>query len=141
MAPAILRGTIGAAMLSEPFATTYAEDITLLANAYAVIGNRFQLNAYYARRDWLGANPELAHRLAAALYDGARWSNSHHADSLELLVKYSKVDPAKLNGIKRATYATSLDFSLIKPVLDIGVKYNVIAKALPGSDMIAKLAS
>jgi NitT/TauT family transport system substrate-binding protein len=141
MTPAILRGTIGAAMLSEPFATTYGKDLTMLANAYNVIGNRFQLNAYYARRDWLTENPDLARRLAAALYDGAKWSNSHHADSLDILVKYSKVDPDKLSGIKRATYATSLDFALIRPVLDIGVKYKVIEKALPASDMIAKLAS
>jgi ABC-type nitrate/sulfonate/bicarbonate transport system substrate-binding protein len=141
MAPAILRGTIAAAMLSEPSATEYASDIRMLANAYNVLGNRFQLTAYYARREWLTANADLARRLAAALYDGARWSNSHHADSLDILVKYSHADPDKLNGIKRATYATGLDFALIKPVLDIGVKYNVIAKALPAGDIIAKLPS
>ena len=141
MGPAVLRGTIGAAMISEPTATIYGKDLTVLANAYNVAGNRFQLNAYYAHRDWLTGNPDLARRLAAALYDGAKWANGHRAESLDILLKYSKADPEKVAGMKRATWATSLDYALIKPVLDIGLKYKVIEKALPAGDMIAKLAS
>jgi NitT/TauT family transport system substrate-binding protein len=139
MAPAMIRGSIGAAMLSEPFATTYAADVRQISNAYNVVSTRFQLNAYFARRQWLTENADLARRLAAAIYDGAKWSNSHHAESLEVLAKYSKVDPDKLSGIKRATYATGLDFALIKPVLDIGLKYKVIDKEFSSSEMIAKL--
>jgi ABC-type nitrate/sulfonate/bicarbonate transport system substrate-binding protein len=111
----------------------------VLANSYNTVADRFILNAFYARSDWLTENPDLAHRLAAALYDAARWANTHHTDTLAILVKYGKLDPDKLANVRRATYATSFDAALLRPVLDIGLKYKVIGKALTASEMIASV--
>jgi NitT/TauT family transport system substrate-binding protein len=139
MAPAVVRGVVGAAMLSEPYVTLSAADTHVLADPYDVVGTRFILNSYYARRDWLEANGDLARRLAAALYDTAQWTRTHPAASLQVLIKYSKVDPDRIAGIRRAAYATSLDPALLRPVIDIGLKYKAIASAVAPSDMIAKL--
>ncbi len=136
---AIARGAVAAAMLGEPFMTLSAADTRVLANAYNAVADHFMLNAFYARRDWLAQNPGLARRLAAALYDAARWANTHHADTLAILVKYGKLDPDKLATVRRATYATSLDPDLIRPVIDIGMKYKVIDRALAPAEMIATL--
>jgi ABC-type nitrate/sulfonate/bicarbonate transport system substrate-binding protein len=111
----------------------------VLANTYNTIADHFILNAFYARRDWLAENPDLARRLAAALYDAAHWANTHHADTLAILVKYGKLDPDKLANVRRATYATALDPALLRPVLDIGLKYKVIDKALAPAEMIVRV--
>jgi hypothetical protein len=58
---------------------------------------------------------------------------------LAILVKYGKLDPDKLADVRRATYATSLDPALLRPVIDIGVKYKVIDRALTPSEMIARV--
>jgi NitT/TauT family transport system substrate-binding protein len=139
MPAAIARGAVAAGMLGEPFITLSANETRVLANSYNTIADHFILNAFYARRDWLAANADLAHRLAAALYDAARWANTHHADTLAILVKYGKLDPDKLANVRRATYATTLDPTLLRPVIDIGLKYKVIDKALAPSEMIAKV--
>jgi NitT/TauT family transport system substrate-binding protein len=137
MPAAIARGAVGAGMLGEPFITLSTNETRVLANSYNTVADRFILNAFYARREWLAENAGLAHRLAGALYDAARWANTHHADTLAILVKYGKLDPDKLANVRRATYATSLDAALLRPVLDIGLKYKVIDKALTPSEMIA----
>ena len=139
MPAAIARGAIGAAMLGEPFITLSAGETRVLANSYNSIADHFILNAFYARREWLAENADLARRLAAALYDAARWANTHHADTLAILVKYGKLDPEKLANVRRATYATSLDPALLRPVIDIGMKYKVIDKALAPSEMITRV--
>ncbi|HEY5349664.1 MAG TPA: hypothetical protein VIJ64_08020, partial [Candidatus Lustribacter sp.] len=120
-----------------PFITSSTGETRVLANSYDTVAEHFILNAFYARHDWLTDNPDLAHRLAAALYDAARWANAHHADTLAILVKYGKLDPDKLANVRRATYATSFDAALLRPVLDIGLKYKVIDKVPTSSDMIA----
>jgi NitT/TauT family transport system substrate-binding protein len=139
MPAAIARGAVAAGMLGEPFITLSASETRVLANSYNSIADHFILNAFYARRDWLAENADLAHRLVAALYDAARWANTHHADTLAILVKYGKLDPDKLADVRRATYATSLDPALLRPVIDIGVKYKVIDRALTPSEMIARV--
>jgi NitT/TauT family transport system substrate-binding protein len=140
MPAAIIRGTVAAGMLGEPYISSYPTDLRILANAYNAVADRFLLNAYYARRDWLAANPDVARRVAAGLYEGARWANSHHAESLAMLVKYSKADATKLSGMHRAVYATALEPALLRPVIDIGLKYKAIEKAVPLPELIAKLA-
>ena len=139
MPAAIARGAVGAGMLGEPFITLSVNETRVLANTYNTIADHFILNAFYARRDWLAENPDLARRLAAALYDAAHWANTHHADTLAILVKYGKLDPDKLANVRRATYATALDPALLRPVLDIGLKYKVIDKALAPAEMIVRV--
>jgi NitT/TauT family transport system substrate-binding protein len=137
MPAAIARGAVAAGMLGEPFITLSANETRVLANSYNTVADRFILNAFYARREWLSDNAAIAHRLAAALYDAARWANTNHAQTLAILVKYGKLDPDKLANVRRATYATSLDPALLRPVIDIGIKYKAIDRALAPSEMIA----
>ena len=140
MASALTRGTVQAAMITEPYISSDSTTIRILSNPYDAISPRFLLNGFYARRDWLTENAETARRLATALYDGARWANTHHPESLAILIKYSKVEPARVSGMRRAVYATALDPALLRPVIAVGLKYKSIDKAVPLSDMIAKLA-
>jgi NitT/TauT family transport system substrate-binding protein len=139
MPAAIARGAVAAGMVGEPYITLSANETRVLANSYNTIADRFILNAFYARREWLADNPDLARRLAAALYDAARWANTHHADTLAILVKYGKVDPDKLSGVRRATYATAFDPALLRPVLDIALKYKAIDRPMTAAEMIARV--
>lgn len=139
MPAALARGAIAAAMLVEPYLSMSASDTVVLANTYNAIANRFVLNAFYARRDWLAQNAESAKRLTSALYDAARWANTHHSQSMPILVKYGKFELGKLATMRRASYATSLDPALLQPVIDIAGKYKAVERVLPTSDLIARL--
>jgi NitT/TauT family transport system substrate-binding protein len=134
---ALARGTVAAAMLIEPYLSmATATDARVLANPYNTVAQRFSLNAFYARRDWLTANADTTRRLTAALYDGARWANTHRNESMPILAKYAKLEPAQIAAMQRATYATSLEPRLLQPVIAIATKYKAVERPLPPADLI-----
>lgn len=139
MQAAIERGTVAAAMMIEPYLSMSSAEVRVLADTYDSVASRFILNGFYARRDWLAQNADAAKKLTAALYDAARWVNTHRSESLPILVKHGKFKADKLAGVRRATYATALSPVLIQPVIDIAGEYKAVNQILPVSELIAKI--
>lgn len=136
MAGALARGTVAAAMMFEPFLSTAAAEIRPLGKPYDAVARSFYLNGWYARRDWLTQNAAVAHRLAGAVFDAARWANGHHAESAPILARHAKLELAQIEAMTRATYAVTLDPRLIQPVLDIAIKYSAIERPLSPGQLI-----
>jgi len=136
MAEALSRGTIDAAHLSEPPFSFGLDLIVPIAEPQDTIAKRFLISNWFATRDWLAHNPESAQRLVAAAYETARWANTHHADTLLILAKYAKLDVSRLQTMKRATYATSLDARLMQPVLDAGFQFGALPRRLNAADLV-----
>jgi hypothetical protein len=55
------------------------------------------------------------------------------------LVNYAKLDLERVRAMNRTTYATSLDIRAMQPVLDIAVRYSLIAKPTPASDLVVRI--
>jgi NitT/TauT family transport system substrate-binding protein len=136
---ALQRGTVAAMMISEPVLSTAGEDTRYLASAYDACAKNFYINCWFANRDWLAKNADLAHKLAQAIYDAARWANTHHAETAPILAKYAKLEPDKITKMQRAVYDTSLDPKKMQPVLDIAWRYHVLEKPLTAADLIVKV--
>lgn len=139
MQPALARGLVAAAVLVEPFLNAAKNDVRVLGKPYDAIGKEFLICQWIATRDWLARNAAAAKRLVGAIYESARWANTHHDESLPIIAKYNKVDPDRMRGIVRAVYATTLDVALIQPVIEIGVRYKTIEKTVDAAGLIAKL--
>ena len=139
MAPALTRGALAAAFLGEPFLSAAKDDVRILGRSYDAVAPSFYISAWFASRDWIGKNPDLVRRLTQALYDTARWANGHHAETAPILAKYAKLDLSRIRAMNRTRYATSLDPKLMQPVLDVAVTYQLIAKPMRASDLIAKV--
>lgn len=137
---ALERGTVAAMMISEPVLSTSGEGVRYLAKAYDVCAKSFYINSWFANRDWLAKNADVARRLVPAIYEAARWCNTHHAETLPILSKYSKLEPDKIKNMVRAIYATSLDVRKMQPVLDIALKYKAIDRAINAQDLVVKIA-
>ena len=56
MPAALARGSVAGAFLAEP-TLSQATEVTVLADAYAAIGNGFLISNWFTTRDWLGAQP------------------------------------------------------------------------------------
>lgn len=138
MGPAVGRGTIAAAMISEPFLSAARDDVRPFAKSFDAVAKQFLLNAWFARRDWLAANPDIARRLFAAAIDSARWANTHHAESAAVLAKIAKLDPTTITAMTRASYATSIEPRFMQPILDVAVKYKVLDRPLNAADLIVR---
>lgn len=132
MAAALGRGTVGAALMVEPFLSAASGDVRVVADPFRAVADSFSVGAYFANRSWIAANRPLARRFAAALYATAVWANAHHDQTAPILSKYAKIDVARIAATTRSTYATSLTPADVQPVLDLSLKYGALDKPIAG---------
>ena len=140
MPAALTRGTIAAACLSEPIMSdATAADVKIFSKPYDAIARQFLISDWFTTRDWLTKNGPVARKFVGAIYDAARWANTHHDDSAAILAKYTKIDVDKIKHMNRCTYATDLQPAMVQPVLDTAFKYGALTTATPAPSMIAKV--
>lgn len=139
MVAALGRGTIGAALLAEPFLSAARDDVRVLGKSFDAISKSFLISSFFAQRSWLEKNHDLAKRFLGVMYDTARWANVHHTESAPILAKYSKLDLDRIRSMTRVSYATSFDPSLIQPVLDVAYKYKELTRPVNAKDIIVSL--
>ncbi len=139
MPGAIARGVVAAACLSEPvMSDATGTDAKIFGKPYDAIAKQFNISDWFTTRDWLAQNGDAAKRFVGAIYDAARWANTHHDDSAAILAKYSKVDVERIKRMNRSAYATALQAAMVQPVLDTSFKYKALAAATTATSMIAK---
>jgi NitT/TauT family transport system substrate-binding protein len=140
MPAALARGTLAAATLSEPIMSdAVAGDAKVFGKPYDAIAKQFLISDWFTTRDWLAKNTDAAKRFVGAVYDAARWANTHHDDSAAILSKYSKVDVERIKRMNRCVYATSLQPAMVQPVLDTAFKYKALETATNATTMIARI--
>jgi NitT/TauT family transport system substrate-binding protein len=141
--PALQRGTVDAALISEPFVTFGKGLVRSLGAPYDAAadlakGKQFCVSVWYASQTWMEADPARARRAVNAIYDTARWANSHHDETFDILVRDGKLDPVKAAGMQRTLYATSMTPEIIQPVLDIAAQNKMFTKQVDARSLIAR---
>ena len=136
MASAVSRGTVGAAVLAEPFLSAAAENVRQLGDPYAPIAKTFLLSGMITTRDWVSTNPDLSRRLVKAYSATSAWANDHHDETAKILAAYSQIELATIRSMRRATLGTTLDPRQVQPVLDFAFKYAKLQKPTRATDLI-----
>jgi NitT/TauT family transport system substrate-binding protein len=136
--PALARNQIDAAIVAEPFIAAARADSRVLADAYDALGSRYLIGVYFTTQAWATSHADVVLRVQRAYARTAQWANTHQAQSGEILVKYSKLDPALLKTMLRVQYSPSLNAAEMQPVVDLAARYNQIPAPFPATDMIFK---
>jgi NitT/TauT family transport system substrate-binding protein len=141
--PALQRGTVDVALLSEPFVTFGKGVIRSISSPFDVAADRgktkqFCVSVWYASKPWFEADPARARRAIGAIYSTARWSNSHQDETFAILVRDGKLDADKARGMARTIYATSLTPDIVQPALDIAWQTKLISKPMDARTLITK---
>ena len=139
MVGALERGTVAAAIVTEPALSTYADDVRFFAKSYDAIAKAFYLNSWFANRDWLAKNPETARKLQQAIFETHRWANTHHDETAPILAQITKLPPERIRGMTRAVYGTTVEPGYMQPVLDVAFKYKVFERRINAGELIARL--
>jgi NitT/TauT family transport system substrate-binding protein len=139
MPSALVRGTLAAAFVGEPYLSDAKDDIRRLADTFSVVAPSFYIGCWYAHRDWLAQNAPLARRFVEAAYAAGRWANSHRAESAAIESKYTKVNLESVRAMARNQFSTTLDPRLMQPVLDIAWKYKIIGKPATATELIVRV--
>lgn len=135
---AVARGTIDGGVIAEP-ALRRAQDtgnVRVLAQPYSALGDRFMINGWFAKSDWIAKNPDAAKKFADAIAEAAIWANTHHQESAEILAKHSKVSLAVLSRMQRSTYGEKFDTKAMQSVIDSAVRYKGLAKPFAASEIV-----
>jgi NitT/TauT family transport system substrate-binding protein len=135
MNAALERGTIAAAVQGEPFISNAKAEQRQLGVPFEAMGKPFYVNVYAASRDWITANPALAHRVATALYDAARWANAHRPETAASESRFTKIPLDVAQTMARNVFATSFEPQLMQPVLDIAAKYQLTTRAVSAKEI------
>lgn len=139
MAPALKRGVIAAATVSEPFLTGGAADIRPIPGAFGVIGQHYMLGGWFSSRRFAETQRPLAGKFMSVIYETGKWANANKARSGEILAKYSRMSPTTIATMTRATFAETMTPQMIEPLLRWAAQLNFIQKPVAATDLIVKV--
>ena len=139
MIESLLRGTIAGAVAGEPHLSVDKDRLRFVGKPYDVVAKTFPLTLFYARRTWLNANADAARRLTRAVYETARWANAHHDETARVVERVAKLEPAVVQKMTRARYATGLDPQALQPIIALATKYKAVKQTIAAGDLVAAL--
>ncbi len=133
MGAALEANRVAAAIFAEPFATAALSQARYIGNASLAVGKRYMVTGWFATTAWLAANADTAKRMQAVMLKIARWANANHADTQQIILKYTKITPDVAAKMVRSTYGdTKADAALLQPVIDLAVKYGGMDRVAAG---------
>ena len=133
---AILRGTIDASVLGEPFITPVKNQIRDIGHPLDAIAREYPVSAWFAARSWLEADRPRAKRAVDAIFETSRWANAHRPETLAILARDGKMDINEIRTMVRTLYGTSLDLGQIQAVLNAAERFKFVDKALDANSII-----
>jgi NitT/TauT family transport system substrate-binding protein len=135
---ALLAGRVDAATLANPSlaATLATKKARVFAWSCDSVGKYYLQAAYFSTTDFTAKNADAIARFARAVAESSTYTNAHTAETVEMVSKFTNVAPADVAGMTRVTCGTKLDPAQIQPVVDLAVKYKIIATRFDARDLI-----
>lgn len=139
MGAAIERGTVAAAVVSEPALSIALKSGTVrsLGDPFAAIAPQFLISGWFATTTFVQKSPDLVKKFQTAIGEAGRWANEHHNESAAILAKYAKMNVEVIRAMGRCPYTDQLRLSDIQPQLDVALKFGIIPKPMNAADLIA----
>ena len=143
VAAALENGRIaGATMLTPALARALDSGKgRLLGKSFSAISKHFLIAGWFSTKDWIAKNNDTAHRFVEAFREAAAYTDTHRSETVELLANYSKISAQTVRGMQRSTAGRVVDPKDIEPVIAACVRYGVIDKPFPASELISSLAA
>jgi NitT/TauT family transport system substrate-binding protein len=107
----------------------------VLGNVTSAVAAHWLTSVWFSTDSYVQKNPDATKRFVNAIRQGALWSNSHRAESSDILVKYMKLAPELASKMVRDEQGTVLSPELLQPNLDVLARYN----ALPNPVTVGQL--
>lgn len=141
MAPALKRGLVAGATISEPFLTGGAADIRPLPDAFAAVAKRYMLGGWFSSRRFAETQRPAAGKFMQVIYETGKWANANRVRSGEILVKYSRMSITTINAMRRATFAENMTPDMIEPLLRWAAQLKYIEHPIAAKDLIVNVSS
>jgi NitT/TauT family transport system substrate-binding protein len=93
---------------------------------FDAIGNRFVWAAYFTTSDYIAKNHDAVRAFQKVIAEGGAYVNAHHAETVDVLAKFTGMEASVIASMQRTTLGTSLDVRMLQPVIDVAAIYKVI---------------
>lgn len=143
MIAAVEEGRVAAASPSNP-ALQEALDggkVRVLAHSFDAVGDRFLIAAWFCTAAYIAQNIDAVRRFAEGVRRSSTFTNAHHAETVQLLADYAHMPADVIAKMNRLTNATSVEPTAIEPSIAAAVKYGIIDRSFPATDLIADLGT
>jgi NitT/TauT family transport system substrate-binding protein len=136
MIAALAQHRVDAAQLTIPElqAAIDSKQSRFISDVYSAISKDFLIGGWIATTPWVQAHPDLAASYAKAIYQTAKWANTHHAESAVILEEVSKIHMTRSDH--RIPFAEKLTTTDLQPLIDICAKYGILKTAFPASEIV-----
>jgi NitT/TauT family transport system substrate-binding protein len=135
-------GRIAAGTLANPI---YGQDMATgryrtLGQPVDAIGKRFMISAWFANVNFVAKNPDAVRKFGEIMVRAEAYVAAHHDETVDLIAKFSGVEPATIRAQPRSAYATSLDPALVQPMIDTAARYGSIPSRFDAAELISSSA-
>jgi NitT/TauT family transport system substrate-binding protein len=110
--------------------------VRVLAWMFDSVAPLFMYTGWFCTTDYVKQNRKVVEDFSRAIRQSAQYCNDHHQQTIDMLSKYSGIEPSTIAHMTRATMGTTLDPKLVQPAIDVCVKYKVIAAPFDARDML-----
>jgi ABC-type nitrate/sulfonate/bicarbonate transport system substrate-binding protein len=108
----------------------------VIAHHFDGIAPRFMYTAWFTTKTYASANAAIVKNVSSALKKAAIYVNAHHAQTADLIAKFTSLEPAQVAKMTRVEQGTSLDPKLVQPVIDTMLKYKTLAQPIEARDIM-----
>lgn len=135
---AIEQGRVVAGSVNEPVlsAALADEKVRALAHHFDGIAPRFMYTAWFTTKTYAAANPAAVRNMTQALKKAAVYVNAHHAQTADMIAKFTSLEPAQVAKMTRVEQGTTLDPKLVQPVIDTMLRYKTLAQPVDVHDVM-----
>jgi NitT/TauT family transport system substrate-binding protein len=135
MPEALQRSEILGCCMVEPFASARKDITRSIPNVYDILGKNWALGVWYAKIDWIQANPQLVKTFVNALYATARKVNADPSSVDQLLSTYSKVPLDSIKQTLKPIFAEKQERSNVEPQMLAAAEFKLISRPVSYDEM------
>jgi len=132
---AVESGRLDAAVIVEPFLDVAMANgkVRILGDPGSAIAAHFMQSAWFTTADFAAKNPSAIDGFIRAMREAATYSNSHHAETADMLLKFLNLD-APLTS--RILLGVRFDPAQIQAVIDLQLHYKMLPAPINARDLI-----
>lgn len=138
MAAALDSGRIDVGFLVNPLLQRAVDtgQVRVLGDCLTAVAPQFAIAEYYSTADYAASHQQLLRTFAQVIERTARWANAHHAESAQILERWTKAQLPP--DAARAYYADHLAAADFQPEIDEAAKWKVISASYPVTDLFVR---
>jgi NitT/TauT family transport system substrate-binding protein len=143
MEAAVVQKHIDAFVAVEPFVTVPSQvnkKTRVLGYPLGGIAPRLLIASFFSSETWIQKNTEIAKAFITALNRGIDAHNNNLEEAKTIIAKYTGLAPDVLKLVTLSAFEKKILESDLQPMMDVALRYKLIAKKFPPREVISKVA-